>query len=191
MSTISIMGKGTMGQAIGSIVRQGGNTVDQLDRQSTSVQGDIVILAVPYPALSAIVDQLGPELAGKTVVEITNPLDFSTFDRLLVSAGSSATEELAALLPDSSVLKAFNTTFSATLSSGTVGTSMTPTTVLIAGDDLEAKLSLAQVVTEGGLRAIDAGPLKRAHELEAIGFEQLVLAAGEKIPWTGGFAVLD
>lgn len=191
MSTISIMGKGTMGQAIGSIVRQGGNTVDQLDRQSTSVQGDIVILAVPYPALSAIVDQLGPELAGKTVVEITNPLDFSTFDRLLVSAGSSATEELAALLPDSSVLKAFNTTFSATLSSGTVGTSMTPTTVLIAGDDLEAKLALAQVVTEGGLRAIDAGPLKRAHELEAIGFEQLVLAAGEKIPWTGGFAVLD
>ncbi len=191
MSTISIMGKGTMGQAIGSIVRQGGNTVDQLDRQSTSVQGDIVILAVPYPALSAIVDQLGPELAGKTVVEITNPLDFSTFDRLLVSAGSSATEELAALLPDSSVLKAFNTTFSATLSSGTVGTSMTPTTVLIAGDDLEAKLALAQVITEGGLRALDAGPLKRAHELEAIGFEQLVLAAGEKIPWTGGFAVLD
>lgn len=191
MSTISIMGKGTMGQAIGSIVRQGGNTVDQLDRQSTSVQGDIVILAVPYPALSTIVDQLGPELAGKTVVEITNPLDFSTFDRLLVSAGSSATEELAALLPDSSVLKAFNTTFSATLSSGTVGTSMTPTTVLIAGDDLEAKLALAQVITEGGLRALDAGPLKRAHELEAIGFEQLVLAAGEKIPWTGGFAVLD
>lgn len=191
MSTISIMGKGTMGQAIGSIVRQGGNTVDQLDRQSTSVQGDIVILAVPYPALSAIVDQLGPELAGKTVVEITNPLDFSTFDRLLVSAGSSATEELAALLPDSSVLKAFNTTFSATLSSGTVGTSMAPTTVLIAGDDLEAKLALAQVITAGGLRALDAGPLKRAHELEAIGFEQLVLAAGEKIPWTGGFAVLD
>lgn len=191
MSTISIMGKGTMGQAIGSIVRQGGNTVDQLDRQSTSVQGDIVILAVPYPALSAIVDQLGPALAGKTVVEITNPLDFSTFDRLLVSAGSSATEELAALLPDSSVLKAFNTTFSATLSSGTVGTSMAPTTVLIAGDDLEAKIALAQVITAGGLRAIDAGPLKRAHELEAIGFEQLVLAAGEKITWTGGFAVLD
>ncbi len=191
MTTISIMGKGTMGQAIGSLVKQGGNTVDQLDRQSTQVQGDIVILAVPYPALSAIADQLGSELKGKTVVDITNPLDFGTFDRLLVPAGSSAAEELAALLPDSSVLKAFNTTFSATLTSGTVGTSMAPTTVLIAGDDLDAKNALAQVITDGGLRALDAGPLKRAHELEAIGFEQLVLAAGEKIPWTGGFAVLD
>jgi predicted dinucleotide-binding enzyme len=38
--------------------------------------------------------------------------------------------------------------------------------------------------------AIDAGSLSRAHELEAIGFLQLTLAIGEKLPWTGGFAVV-
>jgi predicted dinucleotide-binding enzyme len=63
-----------------------------------------------------------------------------------------------------------------------------PTTVLIAGDDAEAKSKLAEVVTAGGVRAIDAGSLRRARELEAIGFLQITLAAGEKLSWTGGFA---
>ncbi|MCY1649656.1 hypothetical protein OVA19_02560 [Streptomyces sp. SL203] len=49
---------------------------------------------------------------------------------------------------------------------------------------------LADVVTAGGLRAVDAGSLKRARELEALGFLQLTLAAGERIPWTGVFGVV-
>jgi len=62
--------------------------------------------------------------------------------------------------------------------------------VLIAGDDTDAKSTLAGIVTSGGLTAIDAGSLKRARELEALGFLQLTLAAGEKISWTGGFGVI-
>ena len=65
-----------------------------------------------------------------------------------------------------------------------------PTTVLIAGDDADAKALLADIVTAGGLRAIDAGALRRARELEALGFLQLTLAAGEKISWTGGFGLV-
>ena len=64
------------------------------------------------------------------------------------------------------------------------------TTVLIAGDDADAKAALQQLVTAGGLEAVDAGSLKRAHELEAIGFLQLTLAASEKISWTAGFALV-
>ena len=63
------------------------------------------------------------------------------------------------------------------------------TTVLIAGDDADAKSTLAGVITSGGLNAIDAGPLERARELESIGFLQIPLAASEKIAWTGGFGV--
>jgi predicted dinucleotide-binding enzyme len=191
MPTVSIMGKGNMGQAIGSVMKRGGNDVDQLDRESTDVRGDIVILAVPYPALADIAERIGAQLEGKIVVDICNPLDFGTFDGLLVPPGSSAAEELAVRLPKSHVLKAFNTTFAATLSAGTVGSSKATTTVLIAGDDDHAKKALSQAIAAGGVRAIDAGPLKRAHELEAIGFEQLVLASNERITWTGGFAILD
>jgi predicted dinucleotide-binding enzyme len=56
--------------------------------------------------------------------------------------------------------------------------------------DAEAKSALAEVVTSGGLDAIDAGSLDRAHELEALGFLQLTLAANEKVSWTGGFGVV-
>lgn len=47
------------------------------------------------------------------------------------------------------------------------------------------------MVTAGGLPAVDAGALKRARELEALGFLQLTLAAQEKVSWAGGFAVVN
>lgn len=190
MTTYTIIGTGTMGTAIRGVLASGGAAVSHLTHQQLhdeAISGDVVILAVPYPAIADIVAAHAQELAGKTIVDITNPLNFETFDSLVVPQGSSAAAELQALLPQSTVLKAFNTNFAATLVSGKVGPDST--TVLIAGDDGEAKAQLAEAVTAGGLAAIDAGSLRRAHELEALGFLQLTLAAGEKISWTGGFAV--
>ena len=188
MSTISILGTGTMGTAIAGVLDKGGATVQLVGREdSSALAGDVVVLAVPHPAVSDIVAARGSELAGKIVVDVTNPVDFQTVDSLTVPADSSATAELAAALPDSRVLKAFNTTFGAALASGTVGGSTT--TVLIAGDDADAKATLSALVTAGGLRAVDAGSLKRARELEAVGFLQISLAAREQIGRTGGFAL--
>ena len=189
MAHLSILGTGNMGQAIAAVAGRGGHTVQLLgqDDTDTQVTGDIVVLAVPSPAISAVLAQRGESLAGKVVVDITNPLNFETFDSLTVPADSSATAEIAAALPKSRVLKAFNTTFASTLAKGTVGP--LTTTVLIAGDDADAKSTLADIVTSGGLNAIDAGVLKRARELEAVGFLQLTLAANEKVSWTGGFGV--
>ena len=94
---------------------------------------------------------------------------------------------MAEKLPSSSVLKAFNTTFAATLATKQVGSN--PTTVLIAGDDEAAKDALAEALTAAGVAAIDAGGLSRARELEALGFLQLTLAVGEKVSWTAVFGV--
>lgn len=190
MTHLSIIGTGTMGQAIAAVAGKGGHTVELLgsDDVETPVSGDIVVLAVPYPAVSAVLEQRGSQLEGKVVVDITNPLNFATFDSLTVPADSSAASEIAARLPNSRVLKAFNTTFAGTLAAGTVGP--LTTTVLIAGDDPDAKATLSDVITSGGLNAIDAGPLKRARELEALGFLQIGLAANEKVPWTGGFGIV-
>jgi NADPH-dependent F420 reductase len=190
MANLSILGTGNMGQAIAAVAGRGGHTVQLLGSGDldTPVTGDVVVLAVPYPAISDVIAQRGEQLADKVVVDITNPLDFETFDSLVVPADSSAAAEIAAALPSSRVLKAFNTTFAATLAAGTVGP--VPTTVLIAGDDAEAKSTLAGIVTSGGLNAIDAGTLTRARELEALGFQQLTLAVAEKVSWTGGFGVV-
>jgi NADPH-dependent F420 reductase len=190
MTHVSIIGNGSMGQAISGIVTAGGNSVEVFGRADAGkpVTGDIVVLAVPYPAVADVIAKRGGQLADKVVVDITNPLDFETFDSLTVPADGSAAAEIAAALPGVRVLKAFNTTFAATLSSSRVGP--LPTTVLIAGDDADAKALLAEVVSAGGLRAVDAGALRRARELEALGFLQLTLAAGDKVPWTGGFCVV-
>jgi predicted dinucleotide-binding enzyme len=188
MSTVSIIGSGNMGTAIASIVTAGGNSAEFVGRDtSDQINGDIVVLAVPHPALAEIVATRGAELAGRIVVDITNPLNFETFDSLVAPADGSKASELAAALPDSRVIKAFNTNFAATLATKKIGEH--PTTVLVAGDDADAKQALIEVVRAGGVNAVDAGSLSRARELESVGFLQLTLAVQEKIGWTGGFAV--
>ncbi|MFF4811123.1 NADPH-dependent F420 reductase [Micromonospora chersina] len=190
MAHLSIIGTGNMGQAISNVVNKGGNTAELLGRTDTDkpVTGDIVVLAVPYPAVDQVLAERGDQLKGKIVVDITNPLNFETFDSLTVPADSSAAAEIAAKLPGSRVLKAFNTTFAGTLAAGTVG--QLTTTVLVAGDDADAKATLIDVISAAGLAAVDAGALKRAREMESLGFLQISLAANEKVSWTGGFGVV-
>jgi 8-hydroxy-5-deazaflavin:NADPH oxidoreductase len=133
----------------------------------------VVILAVYYPGTLELARELGDRLAGKVVVDIANPLN-QTFDGLATAPGTSAAEEAAETLPAGTrVVKAFNTTFSGTLVEGQVAGQ--PLDVFIAGDDEEAKGTVAQLVRDGGLRAIDTGPLERARQLEGLGFLGITL----------------
>jgi predicted dinucleotide-binding enzyme len=203
MTNVTIIGAGNMGSAIAGIALAGGNSVQVLSRAADkaevntqvsagvvgdTISGDVVILALPYPAVAEVLDTYAGQLDGKILVDLTNPLDFSTFDGLVVPADSSAAAEFAAKAPGAHVLKALNTNFAATLTTGSVGD--TTTTVLIAGDDADAKATFASIIEGGGLSSVDTGSLKRARELEALGFLQLTLAAGEKISWTAGFALV-
>ena len=122
-----------------------------------------VFLASDDAAAKAAVSQL----AGKVVVDITNPVDPDTYAPLTVEAGSVA-QEIASTVPGAKVVKAFNTTFAGTLVEGSVAG--TPLDVFVAGDDDEAKSVVAQLATNGGLRAIDVGPLALAHQLEGAGY---------------------
>ncbi|SEB58618.1 hypothetical protein SAMN04489806_1192 [Paramicrobacterium humi] len=202
MTDITIIGAGNMGSALAGRFSSAGNSVQVLARDAAkanaaggtaagtigdAITGSIVILAVPYPALGEIFTAYADALAGKIVVDMTNPVNGETFDGLDVPADASAAAEIAAKLPSASVLKAFNTNFAATLATGDVAG--TPTTVLVAGDDADAKSALTDLIASSGLRALDAGSLKRARELEALGFLQILLAAGEKTSWTSGFAL--
>jgi predicted dinucleotide-binding enzyme len=189
MATVSIIGTGNMGKAIGELAAKGGHSVQELTRTdaATPVSGDIVVLALPFSALDDVIAERGDSLAGRVVVDITNPVNFETFDSLTVPADSSATAKIAGALPNAHVVKAFNTNFASTLVDGTLG--QAPTSVLIAGDNEDAKSALAQVVESAGLVAVDAGSLARARELESVGFLQMTLAAREKISWTGGFGL--
>lgn len=191
MTSISIIGNGNMGQAIAGLASKAGAQVQLLGEadSNTPATGEILVLAVPYSAIQTVLKERGSQFEGKIVVDITNPVNFETFDSLTVPAASSAAAEIAAQLPKSKVLKAFNTNFAGTLATGLIGNSTT--TVLIAGEDAEAKSKLASVLVGAGLKTVDVGGLKRARELEALGFLQITLAAGEKISWTGGFGLIN
>lgn len=190
MANITIFGQGNMGQAIASVFTSGGHEVDFVGKEGlTKRAGDIVVLAVPYVAIASILEANKAELAGKILVDISNPVNFENMDELLTPAGSSAAEEIAKLIPEARVVKAFNTNFAATIAAKQVA-GKEKTTVQLASADQEAKKILAGYIQEGGLDTIDAGELKRARELEAMGFLQITLAVREKINWTAGFAVI-
>jgi 8-hydroxy-5-deazaflavin:NADPH oxidoreductase len=194
---VTIIGAGNMARGIGTRVVAGGNELELVARDRAAaealageiggtvgdgISGDVVVLAVPYAAAADVIANQGDGLGGKVVVDITNPVDWSTFEGLVTPADSSAAEEIAKLVPQGTpVVKAFNTTFAPTLSAGEVAGDKLD--VLLAGDDADAKEKVASVVEAGGLRALDVGPLRRARQLEQLGF--LHIAAQE--PLGAGF----
>jgi 8-hydroxy-5-deazaflavin:NADPH oxidoreductase len=185
---VTIIGTGNMARAIGRRLVAGGHQVSVLGkeveaaeeavteigadgsakagRSGDPIADDVVVLAVYYPDATAAVEQYGDQLAGKVVVDITNPVN-ETFDDLVTPPDSSAAQELAAKAGGARVVKAFNTTFANTLNEGEVAGE--PLDVFLAADDEDAKATVAGLAEDGGLRAVDAGPLRRARELEAAG----------------------
>lgn len=153
---------------------------------------DVVILAVPYPQGRLVAAEQGAALAGLTLVDTCNPVDFSTFDALLTSPGMSAAEEIArevaAVSPPAHVVKAFSTTFAAALAAGQAGG--LPLDVFLAGDDPAAKAAVAALVTAGGMRPVDAGPLRRARELEALQLLHMTLQGPLGLEWSSAVKLL-
>ncbi|MBL3686237.1 diguanylate cyclase [Leucobacter zeae] len=205
MTSVSIIGSGKMGAAIAEVASRAGASVQILKRSATSpsaarpgfdygvvgdpIAGDLVVLAVPYTAYPSLLEHYREQLAARVVIDISNPIDFSTYDELRSPSDSSTAAELARLLPEgSAVVKAFNVNLGDTLTSGTNGT--TVTTVLFAGDYADAKESVAGLIEAAGMRAVDVGPLTRARELEAMGFLQIIMAALGKTRYESGFALL-
>ena len=189
---VTIIGSGNMGRGIGTRAVAGGHSVtfvgrnlEVLEKVAAEVRafakdgakvstatldeaefGDVVVFAVWYGANIELARQLGNKLAGKVVVDIANPLN-STFDGLATAPDSSSAEDLAkAITPGAKVVKAFNTTYAGTLLAGAVAGE--PLDVYIAGDDADAKNKVIELVTDGGMRPIDIGPLSRARQIEGM-----------------------
>ena len=190
---ITIIGTGNMGRAIATRALAGGHDVTLIGSEPEKAQqladelagsgsgsvkagdsptGEVVILAVWYPSVHDVIGEHAGELAGKVLVDITNPIDTDRFEPLDVDAGSSA-EEIAQAAEGAKVVKAFNTTFAGTLEGGEVAGQ--PLDVFIAGDDTDAKAKVSSLVESVSLRPIDAGPLRRARQLEALGYLHMAL----------------
>ena len=173
---IAILGKGNVGSALArglsrsyADVKSIGN--DPAAQRQAATQAEVVILAVPFPALDDVTRNLGAALDGKVVVDATNALDANM--NLALGYTTSGAEELQKKLPRARVVKAFNNVFAQHMDSGKVGA--TPLTAFVAGDDAAAKHVAVSLAKDIGFEAVDAGPLKNARLLEPLGYLNIQL----------------
>ncbi len=212
---VTVLGTGNMARAISTLLLSGGNSVTLVSRDAqkagavaqevapSAKQGasikpgvyddgvmadEMVINTIWYPVCLEVMSRYRTQLGGKILVDISNPVN-QTYDDLVTPPGSSAAEEIARTLPVGvKVLKAFNTTYAGVLNQGNL--SGQPLDVFIAGDDEQAKDTLARLVEAGGQRPIDVGPLRRARLLESLGLLSILLQSKQEKPWMTGFKIM-
>ena len=188
MSSITLIGTGNMARTIGTLAVAGGTTVEVMGRDQSKADdlakvlggatagewgavptGDIVITALLYDGVVPVVTEYGDALAGKVIVDISNPFN-ATADGLALSEETSVAQEVAKVAPaGATVVKAFNTIFQNVLANGRPN-------VFIAGDNAQAKASVAAFIETIGLRPLDVGGLRMAHWLEGMGLLTVSLA---------------
>jgi 8-hydroxy-5-deazaflavin:NADPH oxidoreductase len=190
MTTISIIGSGNMATAIGTRAAKHGHTIELMSRNTAKAQaaadqignratvgtfgarpvGDIVIVAVLYQNAVDVVSHYGDALAGKILVDITNPFNADA-SGLVTTEGNSVTQQIAAATPDGThVVKAFNLIFRGILADDK------PVDVFFAGDSAEAKAPVAAFLESLGMRPLDAGGLEMTYVLEWAGILLMGLA---------------
>ncbi len=191
---IGVIGTGNMGSGLGRQLSAKGHDVfmgsrdkekgrqvgGQLGARGGTVReaaehGEVVVLAVPWWGVKDSIAAAGA-LAGKVVVDVTNPYTDATYSKLDHSV-SSAMEEIAKLAPGARLVKAFNHVFAQIVHSSP-DFKGTPASVFICGDDTEAKKTVSKLAHELGYEPVDAGPQAMARYIEGLAAINVMRAYG-------------
>jgi predicted dinucleotide-binding enzyme len=193
MTTIAIIGLGNMGKGLAK--RLAGKTelvlasrdtaaatafaatlpagVTVLDSAAAIVRADIVVLALPFAA--ALEAAANPALAGKVVLDISNPVK-PDFSGLTIGHTTSAAEQLQAAAPAAHVVKAYNTIFASLFDRPASETAVIP--VFIAGNDEAAVAAVETLVKLSGFAVEKTGTLDAARLVEPLGMLNIRLGYG-------------
>jgi len=193
---ITLIGTGNMGSALAKQLTSAGHAVRITARDPAKAQAlvaanpgavavapadalagsDVVIVATGYADAVPALRSLG-SLAGKIVIDITNPLT-ADFMGLTLGHDTSAAEEIAKALPEAEVVKAFNTLFAQVLTDGPQFADGQVAPVFFAGDSERAKQTAKALIESLGFTPVDAGPLKNARYLEPLAGLNIYLGYG-------------
>lgn len=213
--TIAIIGaSGSMGSAIAKGIAKGNNRlllfanhkekVDALAKEinnenknaelailecptDASWEADVIILAVPYGAEKEIAAKIKEVANQKIVISISNPLN-ETYDGMVTAPDTSAAEELQKLLPNSKVVKAFNTTFAADFATPVIDGKQAD--AFVAGNDEQSVKAVSELVETAGFRPIDAGELSVSRTLENMQLLLIRLGMKYNYNWLAGWKIL-
>jgi len=205
---VAIIGAGTVGKALGrSIAASGGDVVfastgnsavaaaESIGARARAVSGiaeaalgaDVVVLAIPYTAARNVAEGLAGRVAGKIVIDVTNPLA-PDMSGLATEPGRSAAENIALWLPGAVVVKAFNTLFASVQANPKAQGNLVD--ALFATDDPVAREVVAGLIESMGFRPVWVGGLARARELEAMAFLNIALQMATTGNWSTTFKLV-
>ncbi len=144
---------------------------------------DVIVLAVWYGQHESVAADIVDAVRGKVVVDVSEPVT-PDMSGLATEGGPSAAERLAARLPEARVVKAFNTVFATVQADPDVHG--VAADAFVAADDADARRTVLDLAASIGLRPIDAGPLRYARYLEAVGCLEILLnvSNGWPRPWS-------
>ncbi len=195
---LAIIGSGNIGKSIGTwasgigydvifsaknaehakeAAKAAGNNAKYEKTHEAMKQADMILLAVPYSAVKDVLENMGPHLKDKVLIDATNPLN-ADYSGLEIGFTTSAAEEIAKLAPGAKVVKAFNTVFASVYASQNPQIKGNKISVFYASDDKEAKMKVADLINGMGFDAVDAGPLKAARNIEPMAMLNISLGYG-------------
>ena len=173
---IAIVGAGRVGGALGTALRPKGHDIvygvrapeRSQERNAKSVAeaisaSEVVIIATPWSAAESLVCEHAWSLAGKILIDATNPLNPNA-SALAVDFDTSGAEMLQSQAPAARVFKAFNSVSADVLANPRFAEGRAA--MFVAGPEGAEKKRVMELVTDVGFDAVDAGPLKSARLLE-------------------------
>jgi predicted dinucleotide-binding enzyme len=169
---IGIIGKGNVGTALGTGLKRAGHEIKHGHRDpkepvlEAARWGEVIIFAVPFSTVEEVASAVHSAVEDKPVIDVTNVLGPN--DEWAVGFTTSGAEELQKTLPNSHVVKAFNTVFAQNQSTGRVGKEQL--TAFVAGNNAKAKQIVMGLAGDIGFDPVDVGELKIARYLEPLGF---------------------
>jgi len=191
---VAVIGVGNVGTALASSLTEAGHDVvvaaSNAEKAAQAAAGlecepaaspaeavvdaDAVVLAIPFKAGQEVAGEIRNQVSGKPVIDVTN-------SPAIVEQGTSNAEAFQAWLPEAHVVKAFNTVFASRLAEPMEGGQ--PLDGFIAGDDADAKATVATIVRDAGLEPRDVGELKTARALEGMAWTNISLNMANQWPW--------
>jgi len=186
--TVGIIGTGDMGDSLGprfaqlgypvvygsrnpsgekaqNLAKRTGANARVTTQKEAAQAGEIVVLAVPWPAMETVAQNLG-SLDGKIIIDVSMPSDQGEDGYPVSLVETSSAEMIQSWNPGARVVKAYATLASYVIDDPDVVGG--PVTVPIASDDRAAKEQVGRIVAAMGLDPVDSGPLRLSRELEAL-----------------------
>lgn len=204
---IAIIGAGNVGRSLATSFVRAGHTVVVASRDpedagavaattgarlaesnvAAATGSDVVVIATPFTSVESIAAEIAGAVTGKVVVDATNRMSFGA-DGPDIDTSTSNAEELALLLPEAHVVKAFNTLFASNQADPIAdGVQLDG---YVAGDDAAAKATLLELVASIGLNPVDVGPLSRSRQLEGLAFLNITLNIANGGSWQSGWKLV-